>query len=205
MTGRNPKAGMTLLELLLALAVMAMLLVTALSLLGTGTRVWQRTSANTANIDHFVTQARVRDMLQEMTLPRPGVPADYLFTGTSEGFTWKIPLAHIIDEVIEDIIEVSVTITENDQSQSITVSERNLKTGEETNPVTLATDLTDVQLSYFGAGDWQPAWQNPEELPDLVRITASDASGTPILWFTVQPAKTAIHGRISRSSPLPPG
>ena len=204
---RDPHAGMSLLEVMVALAVMALISLILASSLGSAARVFNRGSDFSDNVDHALNRQQLRDWIERAsTRAFPGT--EYVgLSGTSDnmvvevlpvdGFFWAgAPMIATVSTTPDHQITVhAVGYATSDQSRTIDLS--------------LSESEAGLEISYYGSLTpstvpiWQDSWRAANGLPLLVKFTASNAAaGFPPL--VIYPAKTYLQREISLSSLLPP-
>lgn len=194
---RNPRAGVTLLELLLSLVLMAAMAVILASVLGLTGRAALRVGAAAAATDLLVARHTVRGWIEAAPRMAP-------FAGSPEALRFET-LADTPPFSAADPARISLSrdaagaVIAEIASSDDAVSQR----------LTLST-AGELRIGYFGrlasaaAPAWHSDWPAAAGPPDLVRIDyEGPAGGFPPL--TVIPALVARQGEISLSSPLPPG
>lgn len=194
MTPRNPRAGVTLLELLIALWVMvaaALILASSLGLMG---RSLARVGSEAADVDRIAARVTLRRWLEDM-------PAAARLTGDGRAFTFST----LIDSpplTAAELIAVQVAGADG--------AVRAQTEGEQVQ-VELSPAGAIASIRYYGAPTptdralWRDDWPaTATALPQLIRIEYDDgARAMPPL--TVIPARKAGQIEMSLSSPVPPG
>ena len=194
MTRRNPRAGVTLLELLIALWVMAaaaMILASSMGLIG---RAMGRVGFEVADVDRITARVVLRRWLEEM-------PEGASLAGDGQGMRFGT----LIDQpplTAAVVTEVRVG-TEEGAVRAVA--------GEGAVVAVLSPAGSITAIRYFGAANgrgapvWRGDWpEGAEALPQLVRIDyAEDGREMPPL--SVIPARIARQSEMSPSSPVPPG
>lgn len=182
-------AGFTLVELLAALAILAVLTGVLAAALSTGFAGRARVTARADALDELrAAQGLIRRTLTEA---RPvswthgrfavaafdGTPARVSFLGVLPGFDGPGGL-HQIRFQVED---------------GALVMERAATSGEEQvfatrDPVVLLRDVAALRISYFGKrersneGRWYPEWKDETKFPELVRFEVDSSSAGRPLW-----------------------
>lgn len=181
------RAGFTLLELLMALVLLALIGVGLASALQLGTQVYSRSQTLGVNAQEVAARAQLRRMLASATPPSLLTPFPKAFTGseTSLSFVTLTSLgfarhaAGIRVDLTQSGVKLSMTLTLFDDDG----------TTLETLPYELARGLNNLEIKYFAGdpeeGEWLEEWTDTARLPKLVSITA-DAGSNPF-WpeFTV--------------------
>lgn len=199
---RNPRAGLTLLETLIALAIMAMMAVMVSGGLATGARVMARSGAEGALLQQAMARREVRGWIElALTAPVPG-DARPLFAGDGRGFSVLV--------VPEDAMFWAGAAT----TVSVAVDGIATATGRtrDGRPVTqmrrLAPDGHAMQVRYWGrleamrAPLWHEEWPGTAGMPDLVKLTFS-GPGVDVPDLTIRPAKARFLGQMSLTALVP--
>ena len=197
MPRRNPRAGLSLLELLIGLWVMAAAALILASALGMTGRALSRIGAGAADISLLTDRNRLRHWIEAM-------PLGAVLSGDTLGMSF----ATLIDEPPLDM--ATLTVVEVLQ-QGTAIA---LRAGPADGPSltgTLAETGKIVEIRYYGSPDltspkaWHDAWPGSSgTLPDLIRIDY-ESGGAPAPPLSVIPALWARQSEISLSSPVPPG
>jgi prepilin-type N-terminal cleavage/methylation domain-containing protein len=187
---RKPKAGVTLLELLIALWVMAAAAMILSSTLGMAGRALARVGAVSHDVDAITARLMLRRWLEAMPLQArlSGNDTEMIFGTLID----ELPLTAAL------VTEVRVTgsggAVRASAAEAVVVAE-------------LAPDGVLLALRYFGSPvpgglpEWRPDWPvNAERLPDLVQISYTDR-GSVVPPLTVIPARLARQSEMSLSSP----
>jgi hypothetical protein len=187
---RNRRAGVTLLELLIALWVMAAAAVILASTLGLAGRALVRVGADAADVEAITARVMLRRWLE-------GMPVGARIVGDAGGMTFGA----LIDEppmTAARVTEVRVT-AEGGAVRAVA--------GDGALAAELAGEGALVGLAYFGspgpgiAPGWRTDWPATAEiLPDLVRISY-ETEGRIAPPLTVRPARLARQSEMSLSSP----
>ena len=194
MKRRNPQAGVTLLELLIALWVMAAAAVILSSTLGLAGRGLARVGAEAADVEAITARVVLRRWLE-------GMPVGAQITGDGAGMTFGA----LIDEPplsAAQVTEVRVT-GEGGAVRAMA--------GDGALVAELAGEGVLVAVAYYGspgpgiAPGWREDWPpTAEALPELVRIIY-ETEGRVAPPLTVIPARLERQSEMSLSSPSPPG
>lgn len=204
---RNPRAGVTLLETMIALAVMAIIAVILSSGLGAGARMLISSGRITQRVDEALARRDLRNWLERaLAAPFPG-QVDGGLRGTSselrfsfvsdDGSFWAGDPVVVTLGRGEDGVVSLAALGSADQTQ---------KPSEKTQ--VLSEKSSQLEISYFGRLHpedpiiWLDHWSPEAGLPDLIRIAIADDANLPP--FTIRPGKVALQSEISLSSVLPP-
>lgn len=192
MTRRNPRAGVTLLELLVALWVMAaaaMILASSLGLMG---RALARVSGEATDVDHISARMTLRRWLEEM-------PAGARLVGDGGGVTF-FTLIDTPPLTAADLVAVRVS-----------GEDRAVRAVAGAIVVEMAPQGQVTGIRYFGApgpadrAEWRDNWpETATALPDLIRLDYMNGDRV-MPPLTVLPARKARQSEMSLSSPAPPG
>jgi prepilin-type N-terminal cleavage/methylation domain-containing protein len=187
---RNPRSGVTLLELLIALWVMAAAAVILASTLGLAGRALARVGTEAREIEAITARLTLRRWLEAM-------PLQARLSGDDAGMTFGA--------LIDQAPLTAAQVTEVRVSGAGGTIEADAAGGAIV--VTLAADGALVALRYYGAavpGDspaWRPDWPaNAVRLPELVQISYA-SRGRDVPALTVIPARLARQSEMSLSSP----
>ena len=205
---RNPNIGFTLLEMMLTLAIMALIAVMIGSTLSSSVRMLSRSIGFDHDVDYAVARFQLRTLV-EATLPLP-MPADQdkIFSGkfdylsfqavVDDGQFWPgVPVKVVLERAANGVITITSSgLTEGGRDELQLVF-----------PLTSSSGT--VQLQYYGRLDasqdiaWRTDWSAQNGLPILIKLTLQDGDRNlpPIV---LQPAKTFFQSEMSLSSLVPP-
>lgn len=190
MRRRNPQAGVTLLELLIALWVMAAAALILASTLGLAGRALVRVGAEAADVEAITARVVLRRWLE-------GMPVRGTIVGDAEGMTFGA----LIDEPPLSVARVTEVRVTGGGGAVRAIA------GEGAVTVVLAGEGVLVGLAYYGspgpgdAPEWRTNWPaTASALPDLVRISY-DTEGRTAPPLTVIPARLERQSVMSLSSP----
>jgi prepilin-type N-terminal cleavage/methylation domain-containing protein len=208
MSHRKPRRGFTLLELMISLAVMAMIALMVGSSLSTLARMIERSAGYGASIDHALARRQLMTMV-EATLPTafPGAEGS-IVSGTETRLTFQ---AIMDDGVFWPGVPVTA-ILEMSELKAVTLTSTGISDDTKSELTTFATlSGTGAQLDirYFGRRtasedpSWFSTWPADQGLPILIKVTITDDGdvGPPIV---IQPAKSYGQSEMSLSSLVPP-
>jgi type II secretory pathway pseudopilin PulG len=185
-------AGITLLELLLAIGIMAMIAVGLSTLFDTGGQVWRRVEANSSVADYAVNRNELRRHLEAMPVVTIDVPLDQIFISEDSGF--------------------AVQVNREGDPEWISVNASLPKLGFVRSQVnhTLRPDVSRIEFSFYGRKSvrdvpaWHDNWRSAAILPILIKIESWDTDGAANPPLTIQPGKRTRQMEISLSSLVPP-
>lgn len=172
------RRGFTVLELLVALTIMAMIAAALASTTSLGSRVWQRASAYPEADAHIVLRSRLRHWLETAKPPARVIGRRQEFVGTPDriafltsarvpggatGSEARITLA--LAEGGAALARLTLTIDWLDAEGAVLVTDTRV----------LVEQVEEATIRYFrqapdSGGVWQDRWQEPDRLPDLVSI-----------------------------------
>jgi len=232
---RRPAPGFTLVEVLVALAVLSLLLVALYAGLRGAARSWERAEAQAARSEALrVTEAFLRRYL-ERALPllrRREGRWQVLFEGEPDGLRFATVMpAHLGGG---GIYEVSLTVEDGEEGPALELARRLLHPDlDELDVEELPRGLADrsvlvegveaLELAYLGAERpgmsprWSERWTAPRRLPDLVRVRLVRAGGEPWPEILIRPhvdlarplarprRRITIQGGLAHGAPTPPG
>lgn len=191
--------GFSLVELLVAMALLAVILVLVFDGLHTGTRVWERIDRRVDAAEQMrTTQRFIRQRLEEAVSANrtPLEAGGRAFSGEAQAMTFVAPLPgrsgagglyrfRLYAAPFEDATRLLVEYRPYDP--------RGDAEPDQVDPqrVSLQDDVAGLEFSYFGDDGvtgqpgWQGQWQDRDELPGLVRVRiwpqASPAEAWPEL------------------------
>lgn len=208
MNVRNPEQGFTLLELMISLAVMAMIALMIGASMSAGSRILSRSAGYSAAVEEALARKDLRTYV-EATLPSafPGSEQPQ-FQGSSETFQFEAivdngtfwpgsPVKGTLAKQQDGRIVLTLTgLSDADQSELLLQS-------------TLTGPKGQLDLAYFGRRSaeeslaWHTDWPTERGLPDLVKLVLSDGDHTlpPLI---IRPAKRYLQSEMSLSSLVPP-
>lgn len=185
----TPRAGLSLFELLIALALLALLSVGLGAALNLGAQLYARTAELGASAEEIALRTRLRRWLMAATPPSRLTPFPAGLTGSPEALSFttlsETPFAPEaaalrVSVAVENGTLRLTAATMTDDGDTIGAYDR-----------ALATGLTGLRITYFDAAaeppGWREAWDDASRLPDLVRIEADPGSLPAWPEFTVRP------------------
>jgi general secretion pathway protein J len=203
MTGRlpidgDPRAGFTLLELLVAITLLGLLMAALFAGLQLGARAWER---GEERVDQSTRLQAVQDFLRDrLTQSYPfDVVEDgtrrrrLMFEGTSEALRFVTLMPEHLGTGFAEFV---VTIGDQDDARHLLVrwlpfevsGPTPASANAEPQVKVLLKQIEDLQLSYYGApsrelpATWYEEWRETSITPELVRIHVSFASGDSRHW-----------------------
>jgi len=184
---RGRHRGFTLLEAMVAVAVLSLIVLSAFGALRLGARSWEAGLERTGATEHLrLLQDNVRRQLSQAIALRldPADPRRIGFEGSREGMRFVAPApqqsagAGLYDfELRAERTEHGVRLVLYYQAHD--PEAEGFEDSDQRREVVLADGLKEVTLDYFGAlkqtdsPDWHDTWQDDaEQLPALVRVQA---------------------------------
>lgn len=204
MTTRNPRAGVTLLETLIGLLVMAMVAALLSAAFGTNMRLLNRSQLSSAYVDQALARRDFRIWLEHaLEYPVPNDTKSLIFgTATELRFLSVPPEGQFWPGIATEVTlgpeaRATGTGTATDQSEEIDIK------------LALAPPGTLIKLTYWGratadqAPDWHESWTPDQGLPELIRIEFIGKGLLPPP-MSIRPAKAWRQSEMSLSSLVPP-
>ena len=181
----TPRSGLSLLELLVSLALLALIGAGLAGAFGLGTQVWTRSQALGIHAQEIALRSQFRRFLSQALPPTRLTPFNAEFNGEANQLTF-------------------VTLAETPSVQSAAATRMTLQVRNST--LVLVTEFLDdeagvissledllvaeaqeIRFDYFNAdGEWVDAWSDPSTLPRLVRIRIAEGSIPAWPEFTVR-------------------
>lgn len=183
----NNRSGLGLFELLVALALLALIAAGLAGTMGLAVNMWDRTANLGAASEEVALRSRLRIWLRSTVPPNRLMPFPTAFEGSAEGFTF-VTLSQT--PFSPDAAALHVTVFSNNLDLILTVQAIDDDGTEiERYERTLATGIS-PEFSYHGGlqgnDEWQDEWASTGSLPSLVRIEAKDQRGYDWTDFIVQ-------------------
>lgn len=208
---RKRKAGVSLLEMLIALAVMALIATMATSSLTTIAGLAGRNPP----ADRAVRIAIARDELRQWIERAIDGSSDSVQAFAIDGNSGTLRIHAILDDGLfwpGEGVSVTVSVAAESASAMVRANAQGISDADRS-PVTrsleLSSGLADLKIGYFGrarADDqprWHDSWTGSDGAPDLVRIEISDLDMSyPPLYLI--PGRTFRQREMSLSSLVPP-
>jgi len=205
------EAGFTLLELLVAMTLLALVFGLIAGGIGFGAAVWERGGASAKRATELQTAHRVLRARIEAMAPyrRPREPRQALQPFAVDGApTVLVFVAPPPAELAPPgIYRYRVAVEGRDNNRTLTLAWRRLQpdlrdfdtdSSDRTVPgkdeqdtsgsVTLMAGFAGARIQYFGAikaddpAEWHDRWEDARQLPKLVRITMAFPEGDPREW-----------------------
>lgn len=186
----NPRAGLSVLELLVALALVGLIAVGLAGTLGFGARVWDRASSLQGSEEPLILRARLRQWLSEAVPPRRILRVPTEFEGNPNGFAFTT-LAETPHE--PDAAAMRIAVGPDEQRLVLSIQYLDdMGAVQKSERRKLATNVRDVRFAYAmfdsDAGlIWQDTWGTGDAaLPLVVRIRTAEGATPPWPEFSVR-------------------
>lgn len=180
---------MSLLELLLALILMALMAAAIAAMLGFGLQLRDRSTTTDAQSDAITARVRLREFLAEALPPpvqTPGFPT--AFEADVDGFSFTTLAAR---HLASGAAALRISVRQFGSTLELRIS-RLSDTGQ-SEPLfnaSLATNVANIKFSYLdmtlNSPVWRSSWKDPTRLPTLVRIEIPEGSMPDWPEFTVR-------------------
>jgi general secretion pathway protein J len=171
------EAGFTLIEVLIGIALLAMLGVLIADGIRLGGRAWNNAERQTGNSDEMVLLQSLfrRTILRAAPAFGSADPRDMTiaFAGDADTLTLTAPQPGTLFD--GPWVRERFYLGPNGASRALFVAWQR-DGAPPTGPVLLLDHVRAIRFAYFGPGgaggapDWQDSWQNRSRLPDLVRV-----------------------------------
>lgn len=181
------RAGLSLLEVLVALALLSVIAVGLSGAFGLGLRVQDRSLAALDGGQELALRVRLREWVGAAVAPNALLPFPAEFEGDTEGVRFStLALSHLYP----DAATLRVAVSRADDGLRLTITALGDQGAElSRTEYPLAEGAGPMVFDYFDATATPPAWRDrwtdPTRLPKLIRITGA----APMIWpeFTVRP------------------
>jgi len=187
MTRRPNQAGFTLLELLVAMAVLSLLALVMMGGLKFSARVWERTQTTSDETDAVSSaQAFIRHQLaaaypqwQDRGPDRPHV----LFDGEAQQITFLAPPPAQFGPGTNLLYTL-----QRSKTGDLEVAWQSQQPGDSAKSTKLLSSISSIKFDYFGPAyggnlpKWWDSWSNRARPPDLVRIRIAFPPGDRRIW-----------------------
>ena len=200
---RSSQAGLTLLETMIALLIMAMIAAMFSGALGTGARVLVSGATLGTDLQDALGRRDLRTLLEHQLETSPPDDGRPLFTGRADSLeALVLPSDPAYWPGVATVVVIS-------PDASVTATGRDAEGREVARSFRLATEGSRIDIAYWGriAPDQLPAWYQdwPASAPppDLVKITFS-GPGRPLPPLAIRPSKAFVQSEMSLSSLVPP-
>ena len=190
-------SGYTLIELVVALAILSLTSVLIVEGVRLGTHAWMSVNAKLARADAVsVAQHALRSLLERAYPSGPGQSegsADQpTMHGTSDEITFTAPGAHSLGGIM---FRYRLYLSREAGSQSLQIASQpddRSKAGSD-QAESLVDDVADLRIDYLAresaSGAWQSGWEGRADLPRLIRVKLHFTHGNNGDWpeFVVRP------------------
>lgn len=194
----DPRAGFTLLELLIAITLLGLLMAALFAGLQLGARAWERGEERLDQSARLqVVQGFLRDRLTQsypLDVVEDGSRRRHLtFEGTSEALRFVTLMPEHLGTGFAEFV---LAIGDQDDARHLIVRWRPFEVSEpvpatadaEPQVKVLLEQIETLQLSYYGApsrelpATWYEQWREASVMPDLVRLRISFPPGDRRAW-----------------------
>lgn len=204
MTVRNPRAGVTLLETLVGLLVMAMVAALLSAAFGTNIRLLTRSQVTAGLVDQALARRDVRIWLEHaLESPAPDDPRP-LLSGSSTTLRFlSVPPGDLFWAGTATAVSLGPDAVATGRGFDAK------RTTENVLALSLAPSDTAIELKYWGRSapdrppSWHETWDPAQGLPDLIRIRFVGKGPLPPP-MAIRPAKAWRQSEMSLSSLVPP-
>lgn len=181
-------SGLSLFELLVALALLALIAAGLASAISLGVRLHARTNSLAEHSNEIAHRIRLRSLLEQATSPNLLASFPVSFTGTNtrlEFTTLAMP------QVFPQSAAIRISVFEENQTlKAELVAMDDNGTPLETISADLAHNAQGLSITYFDASSespgWKDSWGQKESLPQLVKIELDEGSNPDWPEFTVK-------------------
>lgn len=183
----SAQAGMTLLEMLVALTLLGLILGGLSGGFGLGGRAWEAADDYDRQVSDRVAAERILRRLL-MTIPKPPERSRAQsdtgpFVGSPDRMRFRGRLPEAVG--LRGVFQIEISVARNGDDTSLNARWWRVGTRSEEEPalggIVLLADLSDAQFRYHGTTDlgrkstWQDEWVDDRSLPNLVSLTFNHA------------------------------
>ena len=206
---RAHQRGFTLLELMIALVLLALIMTVLLSALRLGASSWDAAERKVAAVAEREMAMRVVERQLALAMPvmhvAEGEQARLAFEGEPDAVSWVSPLpAHRGGGGVQ---YMRLALGETDRGRGLVLTWRlfhpdvmDAPAAQVEDAVLLMAGIDGLHLSYFGAPDdpqrleWRDRWDHRDNLPELVRLELEPADPSePDLFLVAEPRQGQVY------------
>lgn len=164
----NNRSGFSILELLVALALLALIAGGLASTLGVSARVWEQSVVMQQGNNAIILRTQLRRWLTQATPPHRQMSFDHPFIGTSREFSF-VTLA--ILPTAPDAAAMKVSVQSHSGALMLSVFYLD-DDGNSFRQADYPLSDGEAQFTYYDRSSdlWFASWANHEDLPDLIKI-----------------------------------
>ena len=171
---RRGERGFTLLELLVALALLGLIGVTLARTMGVTVEVWKRSSAQEARMEQVIVRNKLREWIERAKPADRRIGLRQQATGDAASFTFLTTKFLPINKVDTET-EIGIRVLEGEIVVDIRVLDENRSPKH--NETRVLIEGIDGRLRYYERaerdGRWTDTWPHEDRLPDLISIEVS--------------------------------
>lgn len=190
---RERRSGFTLMELLIALSILALLMLLLTGGLRFGSRVWERAD-HVSNVRQEIDLGRTfltRHL--ESAYPMMGRPVDGRSSVRFDGSARKLVFITRAPRQLADhsFVEMSLSLVSYEGLSQLQVVGREVREVARRTPLfdeTLLPGIKSLSLSYYGAdtagatAKWSSDWKSKSRSPELIKVAIKFSDETNYLW-----------------------
>ena len=179
------RAGFSVLELLIGLALLAVIGAGLAGAMRLGTETYNRAQVLGSDSDYVAARAQLRRFLGRAMVPAAGAsdfPTEFTGSRTSFTFTTLVPMGFARDTAGA---KITIALDEGTLTALIAPFDDDGRTIQSHTAV-LAEDVSHVEFRYFADNQWHQRWSGNASLPKLVQIDLDDQTRPYWPEFTVE-------------------
>jgi len=182
----NSRSGLSLLELLVSLALLALIGAGLAGAFGLGTQLWGRTAALGQYSQEIALRAQLRRYVSQALPPTRLTPFANPFYGNEDRFSF-ITLAATPFAPDAAAMRMGITLDGSTLRLRTELLDDDGVVAESWEDI-LAEDAFGLEIQYYAQDDtWLNEWSDNTRLPRLIRVRLNEGATPPWPEFTVRP------------------
>lgn len=188
--------GYSLLELLVAVAIIALAAVPLSQGLTTGFRTWENVNSDTSDLDRiFHTRKRLRSWIGSAVVHDPlrkGSGLDYSLVGSPRSVSFSAAISP--DGRNDQLYQLTLGVGESSNLQMSILPDHSNEDDAIQSELTLLTGVSDLTFEYLDGSNsfvtWLPTWSDRIDMPSAIKIKLTFIDGASIWSDLIVPLRT---------------